>query len=79
MTPAPSGSPRTSDVADSLTDLARLIDRADAEASRLRARRLDLWVEARRAGLSWREIARASGLSDHAIIAKQVGRREEQD
>jgi hypothetical protein len=68
--------PHNEPIADSLTDLARLIDRADAEASRLRARRLDLWVQARRAGLSWREIARASGLSDHATIVKYVNRRE---
>lgn len=59
----------------SLADLARLIERADAEASRLRVRRLELWVEARRAGLSWREIARASGM-DHSQIAKQVSLRE---
>lgn len=68
--------PRRGQLVDSLTDLARLIDRADAEASRLRARRLELWVEARRAGLSWREIARASGKSDHSAIAKYVNKRE---
>lgn len=54
-----------------LAELAHRIDRADAEASRLRARRFQLWVEARRAGLSWREIARASGV-DHAMVAKRV-------
>jgi hypothetical protein len=57
-----------------LADLGRLIDRADAEASRLRARRLAAWAAARRDGLSWREIARASGLSDHASVQKAVRR-----
>lgn len=59
-----------------LARLATLIDRADAEASRLRARRFELWVEARRAGLSWRDIAKASGV-DHAMVAKVVAKRGE--
>lgn len=60
-------------VEQELAELARLIVRADAEASRLRARRLQAWIRARRAGLSWRAIAAASGGMDHASIAKQVG------
>lgn len=60
------------DVAAELADLARLIDRADAEASRLRQRRLRAWTDAHAAGLSWRAIAAASGGMDHAQIAKTV-------
>lgn len=58
-----------------LADVARLIARADAEAARLRVRRLGLWRQARAAGLSWRAIARASGV-DHAMVAKVTGEKE---
>jgi len=64
--------PTTDDIAARITALAPLIERADAEASRLRRQRVAAWREARAAGLSWRAIAALSGV-DHAVVAKAVG------